>query len=253
MKKSFTLILLYFPGIIFSQHAVADTTIEGVRISFNYSPAIFPASWNDGPINANAEAISMKETSRSKLIISKALHKYPAAVLKNNLAAVFYLKKMSFFNVSYGGTNSTETLYLTNDGLDMGYTEIYMEQNFHHEFSSILFRNYPEIFDSAVWKAANISGFDYNDPEDGVGAIRENKSSQDLDTSLSAKGFLTQYALSSLENDINTLAQNIFTPSPGFWDFVKAYPRIGKKVQLLISFYHKIDPLFTEAYFRKFD
>lgn len=98
-----------------------------------------------------------------------------------------------------------------------------------------------------------INGFDYNDPYEGVGAIRNNESSQDLDSALSAKVFLTQYALSGIENDINAIAQNLFRPDEKFWGFVKYYPRIKKKVSLLISFYHKIDPVCTEANFRRFD
>jgi hypothetical protein len=104
--------------------------------------------------------------------------------------------------------------------------------------------------DETVWKNININSFDYNDPEAGVGAIRKNQSSQDLDTALCAKGFLTQYSMSGLENDINTFAQNIFSPSENFWQFVDIYPRINKKANLLIAFYNKIDSIFTEKYFR---
>jgi hypothetical protein len=69
---------------------------------------------------------------------------------------------------------------------------------------------------------------------------------------LCENGFLTQYALSDMENDINTLAQNIFRPAPGFWTKVDHYPRIRKKVSLLIDFYHNLSSVFTEQYFRKF-
>ena len=111
------------------------------------------------------------------------------------------------------------TMHCTSPTMDelLGYTELYLEQTFHHEFSSILYRNHPSFFDEAGWKNANISGFDYNDPEAGVGAIRNNQSSQDLDTALCKKGFLTQYSVSGMENDINTFAQNIFSPSENFW------------------------------------
>ena len=158
---------------------------------------------------------------------------------------------MKFYEVGYGGTNSTDALYLTNSGTAAGYSDLYLEQTFHHEYSSILYRNYPSFIDEEAWKEINIAGFDYNDPENGVGAIRNNESSQDLDTALCKKGFLTQYSLSGIENDINTFAQNIFSPSAGFWKIVDQYPRIKQKVKLLIDFYNKIDPLFTVDYFKK--
>jgi len=81
--------------------------------------------------------------------------------------------------------------------------------------------------------------------------IRKNQSSQDLDTVLTQQGFLTQYSLSSLENDINTVAQNIFCPSPDFWLITEKYPRVKRKVKLLITFYNRINPIFTEEYFKK--
>jgi hypothetical protein len=229
-----------------------DTMIQGIHIQFTFDPTIFPESWRDAPINAWGESIGKAEVLRTKTIVSQALKKYPAPVLMENLKSVFFLKSMKFFDVGYGGTNSTDAVYLTNNGISMGYTDSYIERTFHHEFSSILFRNFISRFDTVEWKKANIMGFDYNDPENGVGAIRNNQSSQEPDSVLCKKGFLTQYAVSSLENDVNTLSQNLFLPTPGFWDLVDKYPRIRKKMNILLAFYKKLDPLFTENYFRNF-
>jgi len=251
MKLITAALLFLMTGVVHSQSAPADTLIKGVSVGFRYSAGIFPESWQPAPINANGEQISPAEVERSKWVIAKALNKYPAASLKKDLRIIHFLKSMKFYNVGYGGTNSTDALYLTNNGVSNGYNDLYLEQTFHHEYSSILYRNHPSFIDEDGWKKANIPGFDYNDPENGVGAIRNNESSQDLDTALCEKGFLTQYSLSGMENDINTFAQNIFSPSTGFWKIVDQYPRIRIKVRLLTDFYHKIDPLFTEDYFRK--
>ena len=244
-------LLATIPG--HSRAMPADTTIKGVSVSFIYSATIFPESWQTAPIDATGEQISAAEMERSKSVIARALNKYSVVSLKKNLQIIYFLKSMKFYDVGYGGTNSTDALYLTNNGAAMGYNDLYMEQTFHHEYSSILYRNYPSFIDEEAWKKANIPGFDYNDPENGVGAIRNNESSQDLDTTLCKKGFLTQYSLSGIENDINTFAQNIFSPSAGFWKIVDQYPRIKNKVKLLIDFYKKIDPLFTNEYFKKFN
>jgi hypothetical protein len=242
----FSLGLPAFPGT-----TINDTTIRGVRIGFTYSNSIFPESWQSSPISAYGKPIAEAEIGRSKSIMVKALAKYPVATLGKELKAVYFLRAMTFYDVGYGGTNSNDALYLTNNGIAQGYTDLYLEQTFHHEYSSILYRNHPSWFNETGWTNANIPGFSYNDPESGVGAIRNNESSQDLDTGLCRKGFLTQYSLSGLENDINTFAQNIFSPSPGFWQLADQYPRIYRKIKLLIDFYHRIDPVFTEEYFRK--
>ena len=110
-----------------------------------------------------------------------------------------------------------------------------------------------EFLDTAAWSKANVPGFIYNDPGEGIGAIQKNQSSQDIDTVLCSKGILTQYALSAMENDINTIAQNLFCPDRNFWKTVDKYPRVKAKVLLLINFYNKFSPAYTERYFRKLD
>jgi hypothetical protein len=247
-----TVVLIFFlPFYLLA--SPPDTTINGVSIRFGYTPYIFPESWRTAPINAKGEAITGKEIGRCKTVMTKALNKYPPVLLQYNLKAVYFLKNMQFFDVGYGGTNSTDKVYLTDDGVAEGYTDTYLEQTFHHEFSSILLRNYASKLDTVAWKAANDSRFSYNDPEDGVGAIRNNASSQELDTAICRRGMLTQYAMSGIENDVNTFAQNLFCPEKNFWAITTKYPAIKKKVTLLIQLYNSINPVFTEEYFRKFD
>lgn len=251
MKRPYFLV---FFTVLLSISGIAgpgDTLYRNIRIGFVYSSLIFPTEWQQSPINAEGEVIDKGEIPRSLLVTIKALEKYPVEMLNLNLRSVYWLKKMSFYGVGYGGTNATAALYLTNDGERMGYTDNYLEQTFHHEFSSVLYRNYSGFFDSVSWKNANAQNFNYNDPEDGVGAIRNNASSQDLDTLICVRGMLTQYAMSSIENDLNTFAQNLFSPSEGFWEIVDHYPRIRRKTRLLINFYNRINPGFTESYFRK--
>jgi hypothetical protein len=247
MKKIAVAALLFLPLFFFAQ----DTTILGVGVKFHYNPDIFPESWRVSPVNAKGEQIAAREIQRTKKIMAVAINKYPQLLLGDNLKNVFLLKSMKFFDVGYGGTNSTDALYLTDNGESLGYTNLYMEQTFHHEFSSILMRNFPSLLDTIAWKNANAKDFDYNDPENGVGAIRNNQSSQEFDTLICQRGMLTQYGMSSLENDANTFAQNLFCPSTNFWLIVDRYPQIRKKTLLLIEFYQRLSHSFTESYFRK--
>ncbi|MDZ4795994.1 MAG: hypothetical protein SGI83_17065 [Bacteroidota bacterium] len=251
MKIIATTALSLMSLFTFSRPIPPDTTIKGVVVGFNYARSIFPESWQTAPISAKGEQIAAAEVQRCKAVMVKALYKYPVNALAKELKIVYFLKSMTFYDVGYGGTNSTDALYLTNSGVSAGYTNLYLEQTFHHEYSSILYRNHPTFLNEEEWKKTNIAGFDYNDPENGVGAIRNNESSQDLDTLLCKKGFLTQYSLSGLENDINTFAQNMFSPSENFWKIVDQYPRIKAKVKLLADFYNKVNPVFTDDYFKK--
>jgi hypothetical protein len=246
--------LLRFIAILFipltSFAGARDTIVQGVHVESGYSVSIFPETWQGGSVNAEGEQISDPEMRRAQPITIRALKKYPTDLLQYNLRAVYLLKSMKFFNVGYGGTNSSDAVYVTSNGVSLGYTDAYIEQTIHHEFSSILYRNYIRFFDSTEWKKANDPGFDYNDPENGVGAIRNGRSSQALDTALAKFGLITEYAMSGIENDVNTLAQNLFLPDRNFWKIVDSYPRVYRKVRLLIGFYNKITAQFTEQYFR---
>jgi putative zinc-binding metallo-peptidase len=233
-----------------TQAVPADTIISGVKVGYQYSPINFPESWLEEPIHASGKQIHPEEIRRHTDIIIRALQKYPPALLKANLHSIYLLHSMRFYDVEYGGTNSTFDLFLCNEGDDAGYNDFYLEQTIHHEFSSILYRNFESYFNEKEWLSANADNFTYNDPEQGVGAIRNNESSQVSDEELCTKGFLTQYALSSMENDLNTIAQNLFCPGDNFWRIVRTYPRIQKKVTILIQFYKKINPVFTEKYFQ---
>jgi len=250
VKVKFTLLLLIFNLGLMISSITQVTTIRGVVVSFTVTNSIFPGSWQVAPVHAQGQAIDSSEITRCKQTLIRAFSKYPDQLLKNNLNTVYFLKSMSFYGIGYGGTNFNGTVYLTNDGLSNGYTDHFLEQTFHHEFSSILYRNYPALLDTIAWKKSVITGFGYSDPEDGVGAIRNNKSSQEIEPTLCAKGFLTQYALSGMENDINTLAQNLFCPSAGFWNTVEKFSLLSKKVKLLMKFYHSLDSHFTESFFR---
>jgi hypothetical protein len=242
--------IAFFPWALSAQWNV-DTTVNGITVSYDYSPAIFPDTWRIKPINAQAEKIVTSEVERTKSIISRAFSKYPAELLKDNLRAVYFVKSMKFYNVGYGGTNSSDAIYLTDGGFLHGYTDSYLEQTFHHEFSSILFRNFITFIDTIAWTKANEKDFRYYDPDNGVGAIKKHRSSQVINLTLCNKGFLTEYAMSSIENDLNTVAQQLFLPSKNFWKIADTCPRIRMKTQLLINFYNTLNPLFTESYFRK--
>jgi hypothetical protein len=249
MKLRLLLLWILLPFLAGSQSSL-DSTGYDIQLRFRFHRNIFPATWTAAPINGTGTSLARGEQERTRTVIRRSIAKYPPEIIKLNLVTVYVLKNMSFYGVGYGGTNSNDVVFLTNNGEELGYTDNYIEQTFHHEFSSILYRNYPLWLDAVAWNQVNPPDFNYRDPENGVGAIRNNESSQELDTVLCRHGFLTQYAMSGMENDINTIAQNLFRPSPGFWAAVDQYPAIREKTKILIRFYYRLHPRFTENYFR---
>lgn len=221
------------------------------NIFFTDDGNIFPSSWYSPGIDARAESLSPGEVERSKIIMINALDKYPTRLLKNILKNVYVLKSMSFYGVGYGGTNSQDSVYVANDGVSMGYTDTEIEQTFHHEFSSVLYNNYSNLFDENGWRQINPAGFIYFDEATGgAGAIKAGKASQVFDTEEHEMGFLYEYAESTLENDLNSFAENIFMGEENFFNTVESYDKLEMKLDLIIAFYNSLDPIFTIEYFK---
>jgi len=235
--------------VIIKISAAQDIFVDkrtNVKILFSSDSSTFPKSWKTAKINAQGFFLSPSEHERSKKIILNALSKYPAKVLKENLKTIYVLQKIEFYGQQFGGTNSTTIVYVSNNGIKNGYTDIYLEQLFHSEFSSILFRNYKESFNKREWTKNN-KYFTYGNS--GVNAMKKDQDSQHFDDFYNQKGLLYQYAMSTIENDFNSFTKYLFVPKNGFKKLLKKYNNLKNKRELVIEFYHKIDPSFTKNYF----
>lgn len=247
--KSVTLFLvLLYSFASFAQDTIIDER-TGVKLIFSADGKIFPDSWYSEKINANGTSLDSSEYIRSERIIKAALLKYPPELVKNNLSNVFVLSKVIFYGQSFGGTNSTSNVYLSNKGIKKGYTDFYLEQLFHAEFSSVLLRNYKPNFSESKWVENNPSDFNYG--KGGVIALKEKKDSEKFGSELNKMGFINEYATSSIENDFNSYAKNLFLPKSGFYEIVDTYSAIKLKRKLIIEFYKKLDDSFTDEYFNK--
>jgi hypothetical protein len=221
------------------------------NIIFTADGNTFPSSWYAPGIDAKAESLSPGEVERSKSIIITALDKYPTPLLKSNLKKVYVLKSMSFYGgVSFGGTNAPpDTVYVANDGVAAGYNDIEVEKAFHHEFSSVLKYNYG--FNETAWRQINPSGFVYwDEATGGSGAIKAGKDSQEFDPKEHEMGFLYEYAESTMENDLNSFAENIFMGEESFFSLAESYEKLQAKLDLALAFYNSLDPVFTIDYFK---
>lgn len=245
MKKlilSLFFLFIYLP--VFSQLINKRT---GIEIHFDIDDNTFPLSWQGGEINAQGTPLDSEEFERSLDLLTNALNKYPTEVIRSNLKKVYILKEIKFYGIGYGGTNSTDIVYMTNNGVADGYTDHYIEQTFHHEFSSILLRNFPHYINKNSW--VQLNQLEYG--KGGVQALRDSNDSMDIDSVLNEKGFLYQYAASDFENDFNSFAENLFAPSEKFKKVVHKYQALSEKLELIIRFYNLLDSSLTFEYFTK--
>jgi hypothetical protein len=247
--------LLWLPLILclFSKLEAQESYYDqwsGVEVIFPANVTVFPHQWSGKKVNPDIQPLSPEEKARLEDLLDHAFSKYPSEMLNIYLDRVYAVKSMRFYGLPYGGTNYQNTIYLSDDTDNPGFSDEYIEQVFHHEFSSILLRVFPAYFDKTGWLSLNPPSFKYG--KGGAEAISQGMASMALNPELIEQGFLSQYSTASLEEDINVVAQNLFTGGREFWRVYELNDRIREKTRILINFYHKINPVFTEACFRSF-
>ena len=214
-----------------------------IRIHFTADEDLLPKSWRRVTINGKITGISDAELRRFPQLLRKALSRYPKSVITKNLKRIVLLESISFYGLEYGATYSTDTIYLSSKGRDLGYTDRYLIDGFHHEFSSILFRNYR--FPSRRWEMCNPSHFSYTGS--GVDALRHGQTSLEGSEDLYWDGFLAGYSVSALEEDYNVYSGIAFSQPERLRQLIREYPRVREKFFVWLEFYRSIDPYFTQA------
>lgn len=251
MRLILLFICIFLPFIVPAQSTCPSEILEGyddIRFNTIYSEACLPDYWRKPEIAPKGESLSVSETERSKKLVLKALAKYPKEILLKNIQTIHCLKSLRFYGVSYGGTNSYTDIYICNNGIVAYYTDEYLEKTFHHEFSSILLRNYMKNLDVQEWNKLLPKGFSYG--SGGKDAISAGKDSMYPNDSICSRGFVCEYGTASLEEDFNTFAELLFTCNHTFRKNILNHEILRKKAELVIGFYRKLHPLFTPDYFK---
>lgn len=243
------ILFLGFAVIAIASKAQDDKvfTDYNIEIKFLCDSNTFPSMWKNKEINAKATNLDSSEIIRSKKIISKALLKYPIDLIKLNLTTIYVLKSLEFYGIAYGGTNSISCIYISNSGVQEGYTDFWIEQKFHSELASILLRNYSFLFDKTKWISSNDPDIQYGNS--GVDAIKNGKATTAFDNELNKKGILYLFAISSMEEDFSSYAENLFISNLGFWEITNMHKKARKKMIQVVNFYNKINKSFTLDYF----
>ena len=221
----------------------------GVGIYSALDDETFPVSWRGGTIAASATPTTPVEAERVRQILLIALRKYPAAFVRANLERIYIVGTLRFQGISAAGTNSATRIYLRVVAGNARYTDTFLEESFHHEFAHMLRRNFMDRWNAAAWTACNPFGFQYGSSS-GVEAIRNGKTALALSDEWNQRGFLSEYATSDMSEDFATVGGNLFTGDASFWATVDHFPALLAKLRVGMGFYQKMDPAFSENYFR---
>jgi hypothetical protein len=238
-------LVVFILATTFSHQAQTVKHATGIQFKFEEEKETFPEYWYTEEVNAHTTPLPNSEKRRSIVVLSSALDKYPKHIIQDHLMEVYVFGVLEFFQEGYAGTYYDQTLYMSNSGIHEGYTNGFIEQTFHHEFSSMLWYAHPELLDTIAWKKLN--KLDYGDG--GIQALIDDNDSQTFDTYYNERGFLFQYGASDLENDINSFAENLFAPTLEFRNALKNHTVLRKKMALLIGFYTALDPTLNSSFF----
>ncbi|MBV1872218.1 MAG: hypothetical protein KUG83_06690 [Gammaproteobacteria bacterium] len=220
-----------------------DVTQDIERIELKYNIIIkhgvaeeaIPDYWLLPPSSATAEPIEKANLNRFIKNLERELEKYPVEVIKQNLSTIYLFKELSFYGVGYGGTSIGNSIYLTGGAIEEGYDNTYMANVFHHELSSIFFRDHP--FPKEAWSSINPEEFAYVDSYNEVlAAVTEANESGD-NVGSHEEGFVSKYGQSTLENDFNMYAEMIFMDPQKLKSLSEKYPRVRQKYELTKNFY----------------
>lgn len=230
----------YVPGISQNQEEI-PTQIGSVKVVATVTDDFYPSEWkNDPKIKPVAEPIEHNELLRTIPLIRGFVAEYPEGILEKNLKGIYLCKTLQFYGKDFGGTNSADGVYICVKSKELGYTNQFLLSSMHHEFSSILMRNYP--FPNKAWEALNPKGFSYT--EDAVGALGKD----DLlkpQAKYHEKGFICLYSQSSAEEDFNTIADYLFNQRPALSQMAQKYSKLRAKIQLAMKFYKSVDARFS--------
>ena len=223
-------------------------TAPQVRAVFAIEEDMFPAAWLAPPHLASARPLVEREQSRSQRVVRAAMAKYPDGFLSRHIDRVYVVGELRFDAIEAAGTNSVDRVYIANGGEEAGFSDRFIEETFHHELSSVLLRRYHDRFDAGAWRAAVPEHVRYG--ESGVDAVKAGEASLTFEDRLHRDGFIHEYAMATLEDDFNSIAENLFSSQPDFWRIVDEHDAVARKVGLVVEFYRDLDPIFTEEYFR---
>lgn len=226
----------------------------GIEIVYEIGDDFFTPMKNPvgpaGPhLDSKVRPIRHRVLMRYPDILQKGLEKYPKDVVDKCLNAVYFAKEIDHDGRMYAGTYDIyrRIIYLvddkeTNNGQALS--------TFHHEFSSILMRQYVFLdnYWEKQWIDQNPEGFMYfDDIYDAWEEVDKARKAFAIETCFE-KGFVANYGFTNLENDFNEYSAIIFTYPEKFKKIMDQYPRVRGKFLVWLDFYRKIDPIFTEEY-----
>jgi hypothetical protein len=219
----------------FRQAAVRIRAAFGVQVHFSYdAESFFVGGWRKPPCSAKGSQISLDQALLLTPTIELFLSSYPRNIIEHNLRHIYLLGEMSFYGLEYGGTYLADSIYVASNEAK-GYSKTDLNGTLHHEFSSILCRNYG--FPWTEWAAANEHDWRY--AGSGVDLVARFDALQQTEALLKM-GLLTVYSQASMEEDVNMYAEYYLGKRAELLSAASKFKRVRQKLIILNRFYKNL-------------
>jgi hypothetical protein len=179
-------------------------------------------------------------------ILKKALAKYPPSLVRNTLTEVFIGGPYTENDAIIVGMYGNDKIYLFYNHKWGDNTPLFLEQTFHHEFSSILIKKYN--FPAFDWLKLNPKHFSYIINPRKIDKYMNSVGNYSASEAMLKDGVVTAYGMVNAENDINTYAETMFTQPEKMKNYIDKYPVIARKYAMLKDFYLSISPGFGKIF-----
>jgi hypothetical protein len=173
--------------------------------------------------------------------IGSALEMYPPMLVRKYLTALFIARTLEINGVTGAAMFANSWIYVAVPSRDELGIKSY-ELSLHHEFSSLLF--YGGEFPTIRWHLVNEPEFQYLDNQADIikAAYPSNRKDPKQAETWYAAGFVSDYGMASMENDVNSFAELIMGDPDKLRLLCEKYPKIAQKKKVLVQFYTKLAP-----------
>jgi len=221
-----------------------QTSIEEIKKKHNISISAGPLPSGIYHKTLSGKAPEPKHAYAALVELDRALGEYPKDLLGRVLDRILIVGNLTISGLRVGGTyqftNGKTSIIIATDYDFSTENKTFVRRAFHHELSSILITKYP--FPKEQW--LSFWPDDIRLPtvyKDVLQYSQQYASTKDIET-LYEKGFVSDYGLAGVENDINTYAELLLDAPTQMAMLANRSTIIRKKLHILLLFYSELHP-----------
>ena len=211
-----------------------------LTIHYNYSPEdIFLKSLTKDKTEASAP--DFKDVVHTLNVVDEFFSPYPVELIRSEIHDLYFVSSLKINGKAAAGealVGRKKFLISCNSANDHNNTL----KTFHHEFAHLVTGQNSGIFPVREWIKSIPQNWEYRN--DYWTSNRKIKSDNPTNNLLQA-GFIREYGQESLQEDIATLSEELFTNPEKIFELSNKYPVLNTKIRLLTQFYSKFGVQFN--------